>query len=720
MSFVPQLTVTQLHTLRGTAIVAPTYQSAAYVSVVPNEIVFQALINQVSFPASYATVAYDTVSIGVYTAIKDGMRVYITPTTDLTNALRTGFTGRARMNGAGIVATPVQVNVNESSTAIQNNWVITVTDDYPLLDRLGRQVNGVQFIDFDIAYRKPKPVIYNLESAYANWVTGGVYSVDFSPLAFAVTSGASISSWLWDVIDGTITSGSSTTQNITAEFPPGFRWIFLTATDSNGSTRVRKIPVWAHDPDTFPPVPLQVGDLVTPASVESGYSATCTAWAGVESILDNTYVVFWSDEQYQDLDGSLLGDNINFVGRFRQSSDSSTPDLQVGQIAETHYTIEGVMEQLSRIELLPYELDNMGVATAFFQVVNLTPWRAVCLMLSEFSTFLETFSLSFDDLTNTYLGLGFRTQNGNILAVINDLYYSLNGAMQINPAGQAQFVRDLRMLGTSDRNAAPTVINFDNRDLLAIDDYSHDNVRTVGRLKATGGSFLSSVNQYATYESLSPGIAQDYPEASQSLDRQVLAANQIGANAQSELNTRAGYAFARAQNSDKISVTHPDGYASILIPSLDTWYTFTLDGSETVRGIVLTSATRWLLISVEIDHDAQAGEKTCKAVYTIETTGAAGQSVVYPPIQDSPYTLPSFPPFDPFPAFPTDPSFYLPPDTNILPFTGDPTNQAIAPADGNTVVITDTSDNTVQVTSNFITAGVNPTWVDITPATIMV
>lgn len=718
MSFIPQLTTPQLDTLRGTPSTAPSYQAAAYISVCPNTIVFQATVNQVAFAASYASVVYDGVTVGAYTDIVDGMRVYITPTTDLTNALRTGFTGRARKNGAGVVATSTVLNVNESSTSIQNNWVITVIDDYPLLDRLGRQVNNIQYIDYDVPYRKPKPVIYNLESAYANWVSGGLLSIDFAPLAFAVASGASISSWLWDVVDGTITSGSTTTQNITATFPPGYRWVFLTLTDSNGSTRVRKIPVWAHDPDTYPPVPLQVGDLATTGSVESGYSATCTAWAGVESILDNTYVVFWSDEQYQDLDGSLLGDNINFVGRFRQSSDSSTPDLDVGQIAETHYTIEGVMEQLARIELLPYELDNVGAATAFFQVVNLTPWRAICLMLSEFSTFLETFSLSFDDLTDAYLGLGFRTQNGNILAVINDLYYSLNGAMQINAAAQVQFVRDLRMVGTAARNAAPTVINFDNRDLLTIDDYSHDNVRTVGRLKSTGGSFLSAVNQYATFESLAPGIAQDYPEASQSLDRQVLAANQTGANAQSELNTRAGYAFARAQNSDKISVTHPDGYASILIPTLDTWYTFTLDGSETVRGIVLTPDTRWLLISVEIDHDAQAGEKTCKAVYAIETTGTAGQSVIYPPIQSTPYTDPSFPPFDPFPAFPVPP-FYLPPDTNSLPYTGDPTNQAIILADGNTVIITDLSTNIVQITSNYISAGVNPTWVDITPSTMV-
>jgi hypothetical protein len=718
MSFVPQLSVAELTTLRGNGSIAPTYTGATYVSVLPDVTVFQAQINQTVFGASYASVTFDNVVVGSYLDIIDGMTVYITPTTDLRNAIRTGFIGRARLDGSGVVATSTVLYINENSTAIQNNWIITIKADYRIWDRLGRQddTTDTQYIDYNVPFRLPKPVIYSISEVYASWVTGGVYSIDFTPLAFAVTSGASIVSWLWDVIDGSITSGTSTTQNITAEFPAGFRHVFLTVTDSNGSTRTRKIKVFAHDPDTYPPVPLQVGDLQVQATIEGGYSASMSAWAGVSSILDNTFIAFWSVESYQDYSGSLLGNNINFSGRFRQSNDSSTPDLGVGQLAETRYTVEGVMQQMARIEMLPYELDNTGVATSFFQVVNLTAWRAVCEMFSNFSTFLETNSLSFDSIDNTFIALGFRTQNGNILAVVNDLYNSIDGAMQINTSSDAQFVRDLRMLGDSARNAAVTAINYDSRDLLSIDDYAHDNVKMVGRLKASGGSYQSAVSQYITFESLAPGVAQDYPEASQSLDRQVLQADVSAYNAQNELNTRAGYALARAQNADKISVTHPDGYASILVPSLDTWYTFTLDGTQTVRDIILTSATRWLLVSVDITHNAQTGEKECKAVYTIETTGAAGQSVVYPPSQDAPYTDPSFPPFDAFPAFPTDPSYYLPPDTNIMPFVGNPTvNQTVIPADGNTVLQVDYENNIVMLTTNYITGGRFPTWIDITP-----
>src|SRR5690242_15719156 len=167
MSFIPALDNSQLNTLRGTSALAPTYQAATYVSIVPNSIVFRALINQVSFSASYASVTYDSTSIGSYTDIVEGMTVFITPTTDLTNALRTGFIGRARKNGAGVVATATQINVNESSTSIQNNWIITIIDDFRLWDRLGRQVNSIQYVDFDVPYHAPKPIIYNVESAYA-------------------------------------------------------------------------------------------------------------------------------------------------------------------------------------------------------------------------------------------------------------------------------------------------------------------------------------------------------------------------------------------------------------------------------------------------------------------------------------------------------------------------------------------------------------------------
>lgn len=701
MSFLPQLSAGQLQTLRGTGALAPSYQSGAYISAVPNVTVFAARVNQASFTASYAQVTFDTVTVGAYTDLVPGMTVLISATNDRTKPV---FTGRVRK-----AATSTVIFINETSAALADNYYIFVLADFRLWDKLGRQVSNVQYTDFETTFRQLLPVIYNLKAAYAGFVSGGVLTISFAPSALAATSGASISTWAWNVGDGTITVGSSSTQNITATFPPGHRWVYLTVTDSGGRSQTRKISVHAHAPDTYPPVPLQAGDLSLSGSVETGFEASVAAWAGVSGLLDYTQIVIWYDERYQDSTTALTGDNIAFVGRMRESSDSAAADPVVGIAAETRYTLVGPLQQLSHLEMLPYEFLYKASPAAFFEVKNLTVWRACCLLLSEFSTFLELYSLTFDSTSDSFLTIGLRTQGNNILSAVNDLYFSVNGGMQMDAAGNGQLVRDLRMVSDSLRNAATTVANWTTADILSVESYDHTHVRTVGRLLASGGSYQTANNQNSVFQSLAPGIAQDYPDGSATLDRQVLAANQSNASAQSELNTRAGFAFARAQETDKLTVVHPDGYG-FLISALDAWYTFTLDGSETVRGIVLDTSTRWLLISVDIVPDGVTGEKQVRATYAIETTGAAGQSVVYPPTGDTSPPDPTFPPFPPFPAFPLPPDIYLPPDPP--PYIGDPDQ---IPLDGNTVAILDRGDSTVRLTLNAISNGSNPTWRDITP-----
>src|SRR5690606_6237096 len=141
------------------------------------------------------------------------------------------------------------------------------------------------------------PVIYGLRSAYANWVDDDeVYSIDLAPLALAATSGASISAWSWDIGDGTITDGADDGQDITVEFPAGFRWIHLTVTDDGGRSQTMHIPVWAHHPVDYPPQFLAADQLRVAATVEGGYDATVGAFDGVGGLLDNTLVVAWNGD----------------------------------------------------------------------------------------------------------------------------------------------------------------------------------------------------------------------------------------------------------------------------------------------------------------------------------------------------------------------------------------------------------------------------------------
>lgn len=701
MAFQTALTSPNLVTLRGSSTVAPAYAGSVYVSTCPNNNIYTARVNQNSYPASFAQITYDTGS-GTLADVVDGMTVLISHTNDRSKAF---FTGRVRK--APGAAT---LYINETSADIQNDDYIFILDDFKIWDKLGREVSGVLNHDYEITFRQLPPVLYNLKAAYADWVgvISDIYTISFAPVALAATSGATISTWAWDVADGTITVGSASTQNITATFPQGFRWVYLTVTDSGSRTTTRKIPVWAHG-DTYEPELLNAGNLQVTALVASGVDATITAFAGVDTLLDNTLLVAWSAEEiYQNATGSLAADNIAFVGRIRKHTDTTRTDEQSSLDSERQYTVEGALTQLARIEQLPYEMLNKATPTLFGQITNLTLWRGIVYLLAECSTFLDLHSLFFDDTTNTYLAPT-RNPVGNILNAINDLAGSINSALQMNYSGSAEIVLDLRMATDAQRNAAVTVAPWEAADILDIQ-YDHSHVRTVGRLRATGGSYNEVSNLYATFESIAPGVAQDYAEGSGSLDRQVLGASIHGELAQEELNTRAGHAYERAQEVDTLSVTFPDGYHSILIPALNQWHTFTI--ADDAMNIVLDTTIRWLLTEVNITHNSADGTKDIRAVFARESKGVPGQSVIYPTVAEVPLLDPVFPPFPPYDMFPPDMSDIIGEDPAII-YT--PIGNEI-PTDGNAIVVW-TTDVLLVVVNAMLTT--TPGTRDVTPSDVL-
>lgn len=697
MSFNTALSAPNLVTLRGSSTVAPTYAGSVYLSACPNTNVYTARVNQVSFTASFAQVTYDGGS-GTLADVVDGMTVLISHTNDRTKAF---FTGRVRK-----APTSTILYVNETSAAVADNDYIFVTDDFAIRDKLGRMVSGVLKHDYEISFRQLLPFVYNIKSAYADWINtvSNVYTIAFAPLAVAATSGATISSWAWDVADGTITVGSSSTQNITATFPQGFRWVYLTVTDSGSRAIVRKIPVWAHG-SSYAPELIVSGNLQVSANVAGGVDATVSSFTGVDTILDNTLLVAWSAEEiYQDATGSLVGNNIAFVGRIRKHTDTTRTDEQSSIDSERQYTVEGALTQLARIEQLPYEMLNDSTPTLFGQIANLTLWRGITYLLSECSTFLELHSLYFDDTTNDYLAPT-RNPVGNILNAINDLAGSINSALQMNYSGQCEIFLDLRMATTAQRSAAVTVAAWTQSDILDVQ-LDHAHVRTVGRLKASGGSYNSTSNLYATYESLAPGVAQDYPEGTSSLDKQVLRANQAGAVAQLELNTRAGHAFERAQEVDTLTVLFPDGYHSLLIPALNQWHTFTID--DDAINILLDSTIRWLLTEVNTTHNSAEGTKEVRAIFSRETAGAPGQTVTYPVVAEVPLLEPTFLPFEPYPVFPIDMSDLIGTEPVVIVTP----NENTIPDNGNAIIVATASQCLVVVNALLTTT---PGTRDVTP-----
>lgn len=708
MPFNSAITSGQKDSLRGTASIAPRWSGTFYLSVCPNTNVYTAQINQTAFGNAIAALTYDGGS-GTLANVKVGHTVLISHTNDRTKAY---FAGRVR-----IAPTSTVLYINESSADFQDDDYIFIVADFRILDKLARYESAVLYPDYETAFRALIPLIYGLRSAYIGSTSGASLAFSFAPSVVAATSGATISSHLWDVGDGTITVGSTTTQNITVTFPPGFRWISYRATDSGGRQSTRYLPVWVHDA-TETPTPLQIGDVQITGTLEDGFNATIPAFAGVSAILDNTLCVLWLDDERYNGTATNIVSNVMMVGRFRSEVNQTEYDTDGQQDAQVRFEIEGVQRQLARLEAKPLEILHSTAPDAFNEVNDLTIWRAIHLLATEYSTLHSLHSIYFDDVANTFEVFGLTTIDGNLLGAFNDLAVSINSRLVCNGAGQVEFVRDANIISEADRAALTTVLDFAEEDILDLS-YSRPHTKDIGRLIGSGGSADVDTSTLVIADSIAPGVAQDAGEGGGNLHRQVLTAALGQDDAFDELNERAGHAYAQANARAEIVVTHPDGY-HWLTPALDQWYTFTLSGDETARGVVLDNTTNWQLVAVDITHNLIEGTNEVQATYREETSGPPAQSLIYPPVMTATFDFPAFPPLPPFPAFEIPP-FFLPEAPTLLTVppilsggsipTGGSTAGRI-PRNGNTLLAW--SASRLYLTTDALLRS-PPTWLDVTP-----
>jgi len=682
------LTSDQLETLRGTDELASSFVGRVRISTNPGTVIYSASVNQASFDNSFAQITYDGGS-GTLADVWPGMTLLISRTSDMSKAY---FRGRVR-------ATPTSsiIYLNETSVDVHDNDRLFILNDFQIWDRLAREVNGVQYNDYSIAFRQLLPIIYGLPTVCAGDVdpdTGNL-TLTLSASLLVTASGASAGTLTWSVGAASITAGNSHTSSITVDVPEGHQYIHLIWPDNAGRTAYFHIEVHAHGV-SYPYHLMAVENLSLSRNVGTGDDATLKNYAPVSGLLDLTQITVWSDDTYQNLSGSITGDNILFVGRIRtrDNSTEASADYTLDQSAD--YTVEGALTQLARIEMLPFEMLNVSSPTKWGDINNLSLYRGIAYLLSEYTTYLEVHSLQFDTFDNTYIAPS-KNPSGDILTAVNDLALSINAALQIAPNGRSEVVRNAVMLETSGaRNALTTRANVTTSDLISIR-LKQDGARPVGRLTASAGSYNTSTGQYIVTEAIAPGTAQGEGSQTATLDRQVLPCNLSQAAADTLLKTRANHAFEKAQQVDTIEATFTPGWHSALIPSLNTWYTFDVPADLTVDGQVIgktvpDSSIRWLLTSVTVDYNEE-GAPNVKASFVRETAGISkGLTVVYPPPATS--VLPVLP------SVPSIPMFQIPPiglpdlptgtQMPVLP-SGSVTLQI--PLDGNTAIIGGVADS---------------------------
>lgn len=688
------------------------YAGEQYLSLCPNTTLIDTTITAVPATASFAQI---TCAESAWTNVRVGQTVLIAHVDDQRAAYWRGYV-RAMPAGNNLY-------INATSAAILVGDHVWVLDDYAIQVKAARDTGTTYYKDWDEAYRLPRPLIYNLKSAYAGWVdtTTNVLTLSLAPLAQATNPNATaVFTWQWDVADGTITAGNVNTQNITVTFPAtdAQRWIHLTVTDSEGTAQTFHTFVAAHDA-AHPPALGFTGAEIS-GDLDDGWSASISAFDGVDTILDNTLCVIWSREFYGVITEANVGGlvetwAIEFVGRLRKEANQGRSDAELAYSRQVNFEIEGPAAQLARLDAVPLALRNTSSPAVWDELSTLTVWRAIAHLLETTSTFLTLHALSFDDVTDTFQQPLFGTEDSSLYGAANALAALINAALEFAPDGRCLVPRNLRYMTDAVRAAATVVADWTEEDLIDLD-LEHDHERLIGAVEADGGCYNTLTDTVTPFLALAPGVQVDGPEGKASLRSQVLPRNLSDADAQTELNFRCGQALDADNPHDRLTITFPPGY-HILIPSRAAVHTWTLGGGTNVRGLIYTNAENWLLVSLRQRHDNEAGTKEVQAIFEyLPDAAPSGQTVTYPETAEIANPLSYIPPFPPFPTFPELPEITLPvnptlEDSQPILFQPDKTTRTAGSKNGNTVLIW--TMNTLWLTLNFLSAA--PSYRDITP-----
>jgi PKD domain len=221
--------------------------------VLSPRVVFAARVDGTPSVYPIQQIAYDSVTAGDYSAALSGMTVMVgtTPGGD--------ELGRQRLrNGSTFLYLKVALSSRGTRAGelyLQDNAYVTVLDLYEVWSRPPYIApDGTIYKDGDNAVSTwtiyPPPVA-NMRPGFA--ATIGLQSVA-GKVRVAFTGEDSfcieglITNYFWDIGDGEFVSGSETSVSITADFPPGFRWVSLTVTNDHGATHTARAPVYARDP----------------------------------------------------------------------------------------------------------------------------------------------------------------------------------------------------------------------------------------------------------------------------------------------------------------------------------------------------------------------------------------------------------------------------------------------------------------------------------------
>lgn len=631
-----------------------TYTGYLYVDRPPA--VFKARINQAAFSYPLTQLSFDGVTVGAYTDVTKNMTVLV-GTSEGADDL-----GRTRVRKA---ATSSVLYIGESSQGThdgevnpQDDAYITVLEEYRLWTIPPRIADdGTNYKDYDIPYTeggrnygsRPGPIANGgpWRAALVDPDTG-VAAFDFSASdSLAVSPGSAISTYAWDVGDGTITTGTSSSQDITATFPAGRRYVDLTVTDDNGDSRTHHILTVALDADDATWKPITRFEIVEQRLTREGGALTAIIHQDLPPATypDGCAVIYFEEEVYGGTAGSLAGPStvggVKFVGWHDTQSESPRMTLQ-GLERGTELRCISTAAAMRRRNILPQEVLDDDTPSSWRQMDTFTTGRFMMYQLAWHSTVLDVAPFVLEALGSAYPGLSVAAST--LWDQVQEIAGSLGQVLTCDQRGVLRVLDD-PMLQDSGSRTSTVIISLDGDDYGAytLEQDRHPRQYWMAGEGQTTGAAVSDI--YCRAPGLAPGQGAERIDMAQQL-----------VASQTALNARIGHAYARANSPwlpGRVSLVHT-GDAGI-DPALLEWVEWTVASNTNRRGLALTDE-RCLPSEVAIRHSLDRQGRAVKDVdvtLEIETTGTPAVTVIIPEdaVSDFEDWYPSWEPipFDPLP-----------------------------------------------------------------------
>lgn len=562
-----------------------------------------------------AHIPVGTPSVGSLSAIKADYTVLITPSSDYKNDLQYRaddcYITYARLDAGG-----AYVYIGNTAYQWTTSHYVTALKELRVFQRQIRLDDSrVQYRDYDRLYSKPKPRIYDLYSEALEIASGdSTVSKSFTPSAESMYPSGTISSWFWDVDGNTISTGTSSSQNITVDFTAGTHIVRLTVTDSNGVSNKLSILI-AVIPADYNSV---IADGMTVVSLdhsEEGHVGAINTVSDIEPYLSGSMAMVCTKVHYANGSSELITDMVGWLGEVSLATLGS--DLY-GRLMFADIAILDVAFKMASIQIRQYPFVLNSSPTEWGQYARVTPLDIAWHILSEMTTVSNLCAIHFPSDYDEQKAKSVDSPSGSLTDILNTLAFLNNTrALEFWANGETAIVPSLPYASTTVRDNATTLVTLSTEDCDIEPRYPSVGDLAIQYVNA-GGLFLdTNSNETRRFYGRAPALAETG----------VLEENIIGmvfpedSDPSGELVGRLSFNHWDAANENlTLDISNALGGYLKVRQSQGVWVKLSVDAGELLNSdLTYGSGLRFICNSVSQAYDAENGSLTVSMSLRKET-----------------------------------------------------------------------------------------------------